>query len=78
MTSFGHEFSIDMKSKAYVRRISISDEARDRVLFEVDLGEIEEVAFVLGSMLEVRGTQGVLRVELGQSETEKLMNSIRA
>jgi hypothetical protein len=61
-----------------VRRISISNGARDRVLLEEDLGEMEEVAFVGGSMLEVRGAQGVLRVELGQSETEKLMNSIRA
>ena len=74
----GHEFSVEMKSKAYVSRISISNEARDRELFDGDLGELEEVAFVGGSMLEVRGANGVLRVELGQRETEKLMNSIRA
>ena len=60
MAYLGHEFSVEMKSKAYVRRISISNEARDRVLFEGDLGELEEVAFV--GMLEVRGTHGVLRV----------------
>ncbi|UCD45203.1 MAG: hypothetical protein JSV27_01485 [Candidatus Bathyarchaeota archaeon] len=67
-----------MKSKTHVRSISISNEARDRVLFE---GELEGVAFIGGSMLEVRGINGVLRVELGQSETRKLMNqmsSIRA
>jgi hypothetical protein len=62
-----------LKSKRHVRNISISNEARDRVLFEGDLGELEEVAFIGGSMLEVRGTNGVLRVELGQRETEKLM-----
>lgn len=50
----------------------------DRVLFEGDLGEREEVAFVGGSMLEIRGTHGILRVELGQRETEKLTNSNRA
>ena len=55
-----------MKSKAYVRRISISSEAPDKVLFEGDLGEMEEVAYVGGSMLEIRGANGVLRVELGQ------------
>ena len=74
----GHVFSVELKSKAYVRGISISNEARDRVLFEGDLGELEEVAFVGGSMLEVRGTHGVLRVELGHGEMEKLMSSIRA
>jgi len=71
-------FSVELKSKAYVRGISISNETRDRVLFEGDLGELEEVAFVGGSMLEVRGANGVLRVELGHGEMEKLMSSIRA
>lgn len=72
----GHEFSVEMKSKRHVRNISISNQARDRVLFEGDLGELEEVAFIEGSMLEVRGTNGVLRVELGQRETEKLMGQM--
>lgn len=74
----GHVFSVELKSKRHVRNISISNEARDRVLFEGDLGELEEVAFIGGSMLEVRGTNGVLRVELGHGEMEKLMSSIRA
>jgi len=69
-------FSVEMKSKRHVRSISISNEARDRVLFEGDLGELEEVVFIEGSMLEVRGTNGVLRVELGQRETEKLMGQM--
>ena len=67
-----------MKSKAYVRSISISSEAPDKVLFEGEFGEMEEVSYVGGIMLEVRGANGVLRVELGQSETENRMNSIRA
>ncbi len=40
----GHVFSVEMKSKMQVRSISISNEAQDRVLFEGDLGELEEVA----------------------------------
>ena len=72
----GHEFSIEMKSKAHVRSISISNETPDRVLFEGDLGELEGVAFTGGSMLEVKGTNGVLRVELGSEEMEKLMSQM--
>lgn len=72
----GHEFSIEMKSKMHVRSISISNETPDRVLFEGDLGELEGVAFTGGSMLEVKGTNGVLRVELGPGETEKLMSQM--
>ena len=76
MAELGHDFSVEMKSKTYVRSISISNESRDRVLFAGDLGEIEEVSFIGGSMLEVRGANGVLRVELGQEETEKLMRQM--
>ena len=65
-----------MKSKAHVRSISISNETPDRVLFEGDLGELEGVAFTGGSMLEVKGTNGVLRVELGPEEMEKLMSQM--
>jgi len=46
------------------------------VLFEGDLAEFEEVAFIGGSMLVVRGPNGVLRVELGLGETEKLMSQM--
>ena len=67
-----------MKSKRYVRSISISNETKDRVLFEGDLGGLEEVSFIGGSMLEVRGTNGVLRIELGEDETRKLMSQMSA
>jgi hypothetical protein len=72
----GHVFSVEMKSKMHVRSISISNETKDRVLFEGDLGDLEEVAFIGGSMLEVRGTNGVLRIELGEDETRKLMSQM--
>ena len=74
----GHVFSVELKSKRHVRSVSISNETRDRVLFEGDLGEIEEVAFIGGSMLEVRGVNGVLRIELGEDETRKIMNQMSA
>jgi len=72
----GHVFSVEMKSKRHVRNITISDEAHDRVLFEGDLGELEELVFIGGSMLEVRGSNGVLRVELGVEKTRKLMSQM--
>jgi hypothetical protein len=67
-------FTVEMRSKNHVRSISISDEARDRVLFEGDLGVLEELVMVEGGMLEVRGTNGVLRVELSR---EELVNVLR-
>jgi hypothetical protein len=76
VTDVGHVFSVEMKSKNHVKSISTSKEARNRVLFEGDLGELEEVTFIGGSMLVVRGLNGVLRVELGRGETEKLMSQM--
>jgi hypothetical protein len=65
-----------MKSKRHVKCISISNETHDRVLFEGDLGELEELPLIGGNMLEVKGTNGGLRVEQGQGETENLMSQM--
>ena len=46
------------------------------MLFEGDLAEFEEVAFIGDNMLVVRVPNGVLRVELGQGETEKPMSQM--
>jgi len=70
----GRIFSVEMRSKSHVKSISISNEARDRVLFEGDLGDLEELVMVEGGMLEVRGTNGVLRIELRR---EELLNVLR-
>ena len=72
----GNVFSVEMKSKDHVKNITISNEAHDRVLFEGDLGQLEEVTFIGGGMLEVRGINGILRLELGQEEMEKLMRQM--
>jgi len=53
-----------MKSKKHVRHISVSNESHERVLFEGFLGELEGLSMVDGAVLEVKGTNGVLRVDL--------------
>jgi hypothetical protein len=67
-------FSVEIRSKNHVKSISISNDARDRVFFEGDLGVLEELVMVEGGMLKVRGTNGVLRVELSR---EELLNVLR-
>ena len=68
-----HAFSIEMKSKEFLRHISMSDKAQDTVLIEGFLGELEEIDIVEGSMLEVRGANGVLRMDLRKEELRKLL-----
>ena len=72
-----HAFSIEMKSKKYVRHISISNESHDRVLFEGYLGELQELSMIEGAALEVKGVYGVLRIDLSEDELQKIFSRKR-
>lgn len=62
-----------MKSKNYVKSISISDETRDRVLFEGDLGELRELTLSEGDVLEFIGVNGILRIGLTEEQLRKIL-----
>ncbi|MHA2162930.1 MAG: hypothetical protein ACXABF_10945, partial [Candidatus Thorarchaeota archaeon] len=66
-----HAFSVEMKSKRFVKSISISDEAHDRVLFEGDLGELLELSLAEGDVLEFIGVNGLLRVGVTEEQLRK-------
>jgi len=70
-----HAFSIELQSKQYVKHISISDEAHDRVLFEGTLGKLLNMSLVEGDVLELVGVNGVLRISLTR---EQLQETIKA
>jgi len=72
-----HAFSIEMKSKKHVRHISVSNESHDRVLFEGSLGKLEELSMVEGAVLEVKGANGVLRIDLSEDELRKMLSQKR-
>jgi len=63
-----------MKSKQYVKNISISNEAHDLVLFEGNLGKLLSISLVEGDVLELIGINGVLRINLTK---EQLQESIK-
>ena len=69
-----HAFSIEMKSKKYVRHISVSNKSHDRVLFEGFLGRLEEVSIIEGLVLEVKGVNGVLRIDLSEDELRNIFS----
>ncbi|NIM45910.1 MAG: hypothetical protein GTO54_09860 [Nitrososphaeria archaeon] len=72
-----HSFSVELTSKKYVRHISVSNESHDRVLFEGFLGELEELALVEGAVLEVKGANGVLRIDLSEDELRKMLSQTK-
>ena len=68
-----HTFSIELKSKEYVKRVAIPNEAGDTVLIEGFLGELEEIDLVEGVMLEIKATNGILRMDLKEEELNTLL-----
>ena len=72
----GHAFIIEMKSRKDVKTISFSDEAHDRVLFEGNLGELEELSFVEGDVLEFIGENGVLRIYLQEEQLRNILTGL--
>lgn len=71
-----HAFSVELKSKEFLRNVMISNRKGEKVLIEGFLGELEEVSFVEGAMLELRGSNGVLRIDLKEEELEKLFSRL--
>jgi len=63
-----HAFSIELKSKEFLRNVMISNRMGETVLVEGFLGE--------GAMLELRGSNGVLRMDLKEEEFERLFNGL--
>jgi hypothetical protein len=68
-----HAFSVELKSKEYVKNMSLSDEAHDRVLFEGNLGELFELSIVEGDILEFTGVNGVLRIDISVEQLQKIL-----
>jgi hypothetical protein len=69
-------FSVEMKSKRFVKNISISDESHDRVLFEGNLGKLLSLSLVEGDILELIGDNGVLRVAVTEGQLSKALETV--
>jgi hypothetical protein len=73
-----HSFSIEMKSEHCVRRMSFLDKENGHVFFEGFLGELKNVSLVEGLMLEIEGTNGVLRVDITEKEMKNCLDAKKA
>ena len=61
-----------MKSKKIVKSLLMSNEGHERVLFEWFLGKLKELGIIEDAMLEIRGANGVLRMDLSEEEFQKM------
>jgi len=69
-----HGFSLELNSKEHVKRFMILDGAGSRVLVEGFLGVLQQITLVEGLMLEVKGSNGVLRIDMTEDELRRVLS----
>jgi hypothetical protein len=62
---------VELKSKANLKNITMTNGSHDNVLVEGTIGELLNAIFAEGETLEVVGKKGVLRINLGEDEIQK-------
>ncbi len=70
-----HSFSIEMNSKESVRSISFHSKENGHIFFEGFLGKLRNVSLVEGVMLEIEGSNGILKLDVTQQEFEYFLLS---
>jgi hypothetical protein len=68
-----HMFSIELKSKEYLKNIILTNAGTGNVLMEGFLGQLETLSFTEGIMFEIKGSKGSLRMDLSKKELKKLL-----
>ena len=64
-------FSVELNSKHNLKCFSLTNGNQDTVLIEGTIGELIQANFAEDIILEVRGKDGTLRVDLGKNEIKK-------
>jgi len=66
-------FSVEMTSKEHVRSLIVSDESQGKVLFEGNLGELQALEMVEEIVLQMKGANGTLRIDLEEDEFREML-----
>ena len=67
-------FSVELKSKAHLKNVSLANGSRENVLIEGSIGELLQATFADGVILEVVGNKGILRINLEEHEIKKTID----
>ncbi|MDH5439347.1 MAG: hypothetical protein OEY31_01930 [Candidatus Bathyarchaeota archaeon] len=63
-------FSVELKSKANLKNMTLNNDDQENVLIEGTIGELQHASFVEPEILEVKGRCGVLRLNVRKSEVK--------
>jgi len=64
-------FSVELKSKANLKSITMTNGGIENVLVEGSLGDLVSAEFAENIILEITGTNGVLRINLSQNDIKE-------
>jgi hypothetical protein len=71
-------FSVELKSKSYLKNVTLTNGSNESVLVEGTIGELVHATFAEGILLEIVGKKGVLTIDLEEEEIKKTTNQNRA
>jgi len=65
-------FSIELKSKASLKNVILTNDSNENVLVEGSIGKLISAEFAEAVILEVVGDNGVLRINLEKNEIKEV------
>ncbi len=68
-----HTFSIELKSKNHVKTITLTNKIQNRILLEGSLGKLVEITLIEGRVMELKGANGTLRLDICEDELMQLL-----
>lgn len=69
-----HSFSVVMMNKNNLKKISVSNEEKEKILFEGELGRYLKISLIENIMLEISGENGIIRIDLTLEELSKIFS----
>jgi len=66
-----HSFSVELNSRDHVRLVAL-DTDRKQTLIEGILGELMALDFIEDALLEIKGKNGTLRIDLDSEDLKKI------
>ena len=62
---------MELGSKTNLSNVSLTNGGHESVLVEGTIGELRRAGFVEGIVLEIVGSKGVLRINIGEAEIRR-------
>ena len=72
-----HLFSIELKSRDFIKNLALQTSEAGKVLIEGFLGKLENLSLTEGLMLEINGVNGSLKMDLSEAELQRLLSKGR-